>query len=877
MRWYAEARRRLAVLLKLGSFDRELEEELQNHLEMQAEEFRECGLDPPAARYAAMRRLGNTTLLKETSREIWAWRWLEALSQDLRFAVRMARRAPSFALLAILTLALGIGLNSAIFSLMYDATMESLPVSHPQQLIQLTWAQRGHTGTSFNWPDYRPLLKPEPALPGLFASLGWGANLRAGEATGRVQAQAVSGFYYATLGVGALTGRVLRAEDDQADAAPVAVLSHACWRRWFALDPAVVGRTVFLDGAAMTIVGVTPADFKGLNRLAPPDITLPIETAPLPGGKSLYVSYFARLRNGAPGGLARAQVQVRFAGLLETELKSERWMRTVRLDVASAAAGDNGVASGLQIPLQFLGACVSVILLICCTNLASLLLARAGVRSREIAVRLSIGAGRLRIVRQLLTESLAFAVSGGCAGLLVAWWSRRLLAAWLLPSSSGIMPFRLHFPLLMFTGAVSVAAALLFGLAPALRATHEAIGAALRGGAPSSALKLGRIGRSFLVFQVAASIVLLLIATMFVRSLRSLERVDMGFDRDRLVLMTVDPRDSRLRNQRVAVLLDEIMDRVTTIPGVRAAAFAQMPLFGESAVKNVWVRGHPEISEVVSYNLVGPRFFATAGIPLLLGRELTARDREGAPAVAIVNETFARLYCAGQNPLGRRFGDAGRASATKYEIVGVVKDSKYGNLRQPPGPAIFQSLWQRAQDPPFVLHVRAAGDPLETANRVRQIIKGIDANVTIYDVQTMAERVTSTLGGERTFSALTALFGALAIGLCCIGLYGVASYSVTRRTNEIGIRMALGAERRMVLLLVLRETFVLTCIGVAIGSPVALACARVLKRAWFGISPSDPLSIAIAAGLLAVMAGVACILPARRAAQIDPVDALRYE
>jgi predicted permease len=877
MRVFAEARRRLAVLFRPGRFDRELEEELQNHVAMQTEEFREQGLDPQAARYAAMRKLGNPALLLETGRETWGWRWLEDWLRDIQFAMRMARRTPLFISLAILTLALGIGLNAAIFSLLYDATMARLPVNHPEQLIQLTWTQRSQTGTTFNWPDYRPLLKPEPALPGLFAALGWDANLRSGEVTGRVRAQAVSGAYYPSLGVPAHAGRPLGPEDDRVEAAPAAVLSYACWHRRFGLDPGVLGHTVSLDGAAVTIVGVMPAYFKGMNRLSQPDITVALETAHLPTGKSHYVAYFARLGDGSSADAARTQVQARYAGLLATELKAVPWMQDIRLGVASAAAGDIDAASDLEISLGVLGPCAGVVLLICCTNLACLLLARAGSRSREIATRLSMGASRLRVVRQLLTESVALAVAGGGAGLLVAWWSRSLLTARLLPASSETIPFRLHPPLLAFTAAISVASALLFGLAPALRSTRGAVGSHLRGEAPFGALKFGRMGRGFLTFQVAPSLALLLIATMFVRTLRKLESVDTGFDRDRLVVMTVDPRDSRFREQRVAGLLDEIMDRAAAVPGIRGAAFAQMALFGGSALKNVWMQGGPEDSLMVAYNLVGPRFFATAGVPVLLGRDFSLRDRDGAPLVAMVNETFVHRCCAGRNPVGLHFGDQGMASAGKYQIIGVIKDAKYRDLRHATQPAVFEPLWQHLEDPPFVLHLRTDGDPIETAGRVRQTIKGIDPNVTVYNMQTLAESVSASLSSERTFSMLTACFGMLALALCCIGLYGVSACSVTRRTREIGVRIALGADRSAVLLTILRDTLVLTAIGVALGAPLALGCAKALQSVWFGMSAFDPVSIAFAAGVLAAMAMIACIMPAFRATRIDPVGALRYE
>ena len=420
MTWFDQIRRRLAVLFNRGRVDRELEEELQNHLEMQAEEFQESGVDPISARYAAMRRLGNATLLKETSREIWGWRWLETLSQDLRYGLRSMRRAPGFVVIAVATLALGIGVNTAIFSLLYDTAAGFLPIPHPEQLVQLTWVQRSNSGSNFNWPDYAPLLEPAPALPGLFAYLSREANFRSGETTERVRTQVVSGSYFSTLGVDALIGRTLGAADDRPSAAPSAVLSYAYWQRRFALDPAVLGRTVYLDGTPLTIVGITRPGFYGVNRLAAPDVFCPAHAVPLPDGWSGYVSYLARLRPGESTDQARAQVTVRFAGLLENELKGETWMRSVRLEVVSAAAGEKmKIHTSLAMPLRVLGACVGVVLLICCTNMASLLLGRAAARSREIGIRIALGAGRGRVVRQLLTESVMLALGGGFAGLLV--------------------------------------------------------------------------------------------------------------------------------------------------------------------------------------------------------------------------------------------------------------------------------------------------------------------------------------------------------------------------------------------------------------------------------------------------------------------------
>jgi predicted permease len=444
-------------------------------------------------------------------------------------------------------------------------------------------------------------------------------------------------------------------------------------------------------------------------------------------------------------------------------------------------------------------------------------------------------------------------------------------------NSSETVQFRLHLPLLAFTAGVSLLTSVVFGLAPALRITRLCLQTAMRSEEPPvTRLALGPT-RALLVVQVAASVLLLVGAALFLRTLRNLVTVDAGFDRDHLLLMTIDPRETRFQGDRATALLDELMERVPAVPGVRSAALADIPLFGESAVKNVWVQGSAEKGcGTVSYNLVGPEFFATSGIPLLMGREFSARDRAGAPLVAIVNEAFARECFPGRSPLGQRFGDQGPKSAGKYEIIGVVKDARYTSLRFPPEPAIFQSLWQ-GQYPPFVLHVQVRGDAQAIAAGVRRSILGIDSGLVVYNVRTMEEQINGTLHLERTFATLCALFGALALGLCCVGLYGLTSYFVTRRTKEIGIRMALGAGRAEVVWLFLHEALVLVGVGAIIGTPAALICMKLLRRLLFGLTPYDPSSLLGALLMLAGVAAAACLLPARRATRVDPMVALRYE
>ena len=866
-------------LLRRKQLDGEIVKELSFHIDQHTADLVLRGLVPKEARRQAKLDLGGPEQVLEECRDARGTRWLDDLLQDVRYALRTLRRNPGFAAVALLTLALGIGVNTAVFGLLYDTVLESLPISRPQELVQLMWRQGTADGSNFNWPDYQPLLEPQPALPGLFAYLDREANLRSGSSSERVRAHLVSGAYYSTLGVYGFIGRTLVAADDRPSAARVAVLSYAYWQRRFGRDPSVLGRTIYLNCTPFNIVGVTPPEFYGMNRLSPPDVTYPLHAVPLPDGSSYYVYYFTRLRPGVSLEQARAIISNRFRGLLDEELGGYKsWMGDVKINVIPAATGEESVRFQLRVPLVVLSISVGVVLLICCTNMASLLLSRAAARTREIGVRLAIGASRQRIIRQHLTESVLLGVGGGFVGLLAAYWVHHLLITLLAFDRSAAMQFRLHTPLLAFTAGVSVLSGIVFGIAPALRATRLGLyAAATRGESPGASG--GRLGptRAFLVVQVAASVALLVGATMFVRTLRNLETLDAGFNPEHLLLMTIDPRESRFQGDRATFLLDELTDRVPAVPGVRSAALALATLFGDSAQKNVWVQGDAYHHGAVAYNIVGPGFFTNAGIPLLTGREFSSRDRTGAPLVAIINQAFAREYFPGQNPLGRRFGDQGADSAGKCEIIGVVMDARYTSLRVAPRPAVFQSLWQLAESAPFVLHVRVTGEPGTTAARIRREIQAIDPQLVIYGIQTMTEQVNTTLRQERMFATLSALFGALALVLCCVGLYGVAAYSVRSRTNEIGIRMALGASRANVVWLVLRQTLVLVALGVAIGVPVALACTRFVKSLLFWLAPGEPSSVAIAVLTLAGVAVIAAFLPALRATRIDPLEALRYE
>ena len=868
---------RAKALIHRRKLDRDLDEELAFHLAMRARKYG----DDPAAHRAARRQFGNPTRIRETCRELWTFATLETLWQDLRYAVRTLARTPAFSVVAVLSLALGIGANTALFSLMDVMLLRALPVKNPQELVEFVRATPdGAMMTNLPYPVFEYFRRDRGALSDVFA-IGWSRPvLRAGGVSRRASAHEVSGSFFPSLGVQALMGRTFGPDDDRAGAANrVAVISYAFWSRQFGRDPSAVGADVHLSGERFTVVGIMPPEFFGLDRGEVPDLWVPLAVDPDPG----EVWVLGRLRPGVSVERARARLEPLFQQALESlrdsfKLSPERERKkflSQRLLVNRATEGASGVrwsyweySSTMKILIGLTG----LVLLIACANLANLLMARSAARSREIGIRLALGAGRWRLVRQLMTENLLLALAGGALGLLVAGWGHRLLLGFLVRDPLSVaLDFRLDHRLLGFGLALSVATGLLFGLMPAIRATRA--GMYRQRGASNLPL-----AKSLLAIQIGLSMVLLVGAGLAARSLRNLGAADLGLARESLLLMDVRP--AAITPQARQQFWMELTRRVSGLPGVRSMALAGDAVFGNGGwSQTVWIDrpGEPAQDAKVSDNLVSPGFFATAGIPILTGREFGERDRENAPLVALVNQTFARRFFGNENPIGKRFGDRGQASSGRYEIVGVVGDAKYGSVREQTRPMVYHPLWQEPPRASFVVHVRTVSEPTALAPSLRREILAIDGEALISEVRTLPQVIRRQLRQDRMFATLASFFALLALALGAIGIYGIVAYRVAQRTAEIGVRMALGAQRGDVLWLIMRETLVLLAAGAAIGVPAALAAARLVKSLLFGLNPWDPPTIAGATAVLFAAGALAGFLPARRAASIEPTLALRSE
>ena len=875
---------RAKALVHRRRLDRDLDEELAFHLAMRAPKYG----DDPAAHRAARRQFGNPARIRETCRELWTFATLETLWQDLRYAVRTLARTPAFSVVAVLSLALGIGANTALFSLMDVMLLRALPVKNPQGLVEFVRAHPdGAMMTNLPYPVLEYFRRDHSVLADVFAINDSSPVLRAGGVSERATAHAVSGSFFPSLGVQALVGRTIGPDDDRAGAANrVAVISYAFWSRQFGRDPAALNAEVRLSGERFTVVGIMPPEFFGIDRASVPDLWVPLASDPDPN--ELWV--LGRLRPGVSAARARAQLEPLFQQALESlrdsfklspEQERNRFFAQ-RLLVNRATEGTSGVrwtyweySSTLKILFGLTG----LVLLIACANLANLLMARSAARSREVGIRLALGAGRWRLVRQLMTESLFLALAGGALGLLVAGWGHRLMLGFLSRDSlNAALDFRLDYRLLGFGLALSVATGLLFGLLPAIHATRADISSSVHSAGRQGGSRNLPLARGLLAVQIGLSMVLLIGAGLFARSLRNLGAADLGLARENLLLMNV--RAAGNTPQARQRFWMELTRRVSELPGVRSIALAGDAVFGSGGWnQTVWIDrpGEPAQDAKVSDNLVSPGFFATAGIPILTGREFGEQDRENAPLVVLVNQTFARRFFGNENPIGKRFGDRGQASSGRYEIAGVVGDAKYGSVREQTRPMVFHPMWQEPARGSCVLHIRTASQPTALAPSLRREIQAIDGDALISEVRTLPQVVRSQLRQDRMFATVASFFALLALALGAIGIYGIVAYRVAHRTAEIGVRMALGAQKGDVLWLVMRETLVLLAAGAAIGVPAALAAARLIKSLLFGLDPSDPLTIACATVVLFAAGALAGFLPARRAASVEPTLALRTE
>jgi predicted permease len=840
------------------------------------------------------------------------------LWQDIRYGIRMLRKYPGFTAVAVLTLALGIGANTAVFTLVDALLLKSLPgVQDPQRLVLVT----DNGWPALAYPLYERLRDDSRSLSGLFTATGIDRRKMtiAGSGTGEeepVWAQAVSGDFFGVLGVSAVLGRVLTPSDDRpGDPRAVAVISHGLWQRRFRLDPAVVGSTITLDDVPFTIVGVAPRGFFGFVVGRRPDVWWPIQMIPQVYGPdwamnltsedwgSQWLQIVGRPKPGVSNEQARAELDVIFQQMRRAQAeelglsgsKKQDYL-SHRIELRSAATGFTSLRGELRQLLYILMVIVGLVLLVACTNLGGLLLARGAARGREFSVRAALGAGRLALMRQLMTESLLLAGFGGALGLFLAQWGVHLLVRY-IPGYGETVLLQLtpDLKVLAFTFLVSVGAALLFGLLPAWRGTRYGVVTALKDQAGNV---MGRQSsqlwnKALMVVQIALSCCLLIGAGLFVRTLQKLATLDVGFDRENLLVFELNPGRGYDNNARRADLYEEVRQRVQNLPSVRSVSLSSIRSLGGSqlgwAPRKVMVEGRdPTTSEGLDMRgiAVARGYFRTMGIPLLLGRDFQPQDEPPAqagqgiqsPRPVVIDQTGARKLFGNENPVGKLLQGSGRRSSwPPMEVIGVIGDVIHKDLRE--GASLVSIYFLETCRSGFMefFHVRTQGSPLAVADGIRQAVRELDPHVEVTRLRTVDELVNDQLRRERMLSQLAGFFSLSALALACLGLYGILSYAVARRTPEIGLRIALGAQKHNVLAAVIRDGMTLTLIGCGLGVLLAAGMTRVVSGLLYGVTPTDPLTFILTVLLLGAVAFVACWLPARRAARIDPMTALRYE
>ena len=835
---------------------------------------------------------------------------MQNLWQDLRYGARMLLKNPGFTLIATLTLALGIGANTAIFSITDQILLRLLPVERPEELVVLRApgpktgrvSSDGDNTASFSYPMYKALRDRNSAFSGLLARFPIPLSVAGAGQTERADGELVSGNYFEVLGVRPALGRVFNQEDDRVPGAhPVVVLSHAFWARRFGADPGILNKSLTVNGASMTVIGVARAGFQGVQVGQTPDIFIPMmmkaQMTPnwngLDNHKDYWLAIIGRLKPGMSVAQTQEAVRPGFRSILEEELPlmtgwgaetRQRFLDT-KILLNEGGKGREILQSSAKKPLLILVGMVGLVLLIACANVANLLLARGAARSREIAVRMALGAGRWRLVRQFLVESLLLSLLGGAVGMMVAAWTIKGLVA-AIPPSIGFLGLStdLNPRLFGFNLAISALTGLLFGVAPAASATRLNIETTLReqGSSVSGAQSHARFRKSLVVSQIILTTVLLVGAGLFAHSLNNLQRLDLGLRADHLITFSIAPELNGYSPQRTIAFFDDLRAGLAALPGVRSVSAAEIAILaGNDSSKNVTVEGYQahegEDMDVLN-NQVGPDYFATMGIPLLNGREFTNSDAAGGQKVAIINETMSRRFFANRNPVGSHFAfGSGDRIRLDIEIVGVVKDSKHSAARDQAGPFAYIPYAQWENLGRITFYARTEQDVAAIAPSLRSEVRRRDANLPIYDLKTLQQQADESLFADRFLTFLSVCFGLLAAALAAIGLYGVMAYTVTRRIREIGIRIALGAGQGRVAWLILREVALLTSLGLLTGAPLAFALGRAAESLLFGVKASDPPVYIAVSLLLACVAMLGGYIPARRASKVDPMVALRCE
>jgi macrolide transport system ATP-binding/permease protein len=879
---------RLRYLGRRSPFDGELDDEVRFHLESRAAELEESGLNRRDAQAQAHREFGPVARMQENSRAAWQFRWLEELFADLRYALRAFRRSPAFTLTAVLSLALGIGANTAIFSAMDTVLWKPLPVADPQRLVRLTATGANGRSTNQIWADFVRPLRASGVFSDVITLSEDGLSFAYDGRAERIIGEFVSPNFFEFLGVGSVLGQTFSPGVRAGHWAPEAVFSYRYWQQRFAGDPGVIGRVIHLNRYPFTIVGVTPPSFFGITKGNDFELRIPImpdgqklaEIAEITGEGKHRRFTIARLKPGTNIARAEAAADALFQEFVRTSPRPQVGrLRVNHLRLLPAEQGWPGPLDDFRAPLFVLLALVAVVLLIACANVANMLLARATSRRRELAVRVSIGAGRFRLIRQMLAESVLLSLLGGALGIAVAFWTDRLLFHF-LPQGHMSIVVDLHpdSRALLFAAALSIASGLLFGLIPAFQSTRGDMAATLKADSAASAgeTRGARFRKVVVISQVAFSLLLLIVAGLFVRTLGNLRPVDYHVSPEKVLLFSMKPQPELYPQDRIQTMTAELLRRVSALPGVRTAALAEDgPLGSRTSNDDLQVAGGDFVR--AADDNVSPGFFDTIGVPLLAGRDFTAADKKGSPPVVIVNQALARALFKNENPIGRTLLMRDGEKPRQFEVAGIVADTHYYDLHEAPPPTAYFAGGQEGFYLP-TLHVRTTtANTADVAAAIRREFDNLDKGFPVFNIKTLELRIQDSMSRERMVADLAAAFGALALLLAAVGLYGILAYSVARRTREIGIRMALGSRAGSVLWLVAREALVLVAAGSVAGIVIAISASRVLARYLFGVSPSDPVTLFACAGVMLAIAAVAVSIPAARAARVDPLVALRHE